>query len=152
MSNRFHSIIDSYLKEAGENIQISPQDQSQIQKAEQTGPASQALGKITNALVGQPRNDGEKVLHTLATNPNINKIEDAYKEAKVSPESALPFLIKMGLNPATNNNQQQANAQKQTNTPQQKTTPATSASTPNTSTTTNSTTPTTQQNTYPGAN
>jgi hypothetical protein len=148
MSNRFHSIIDSYLKEAGENIQISSQDQSQIQKAEQTGPASQALGKITNALVGQPRNDGEKVLHILATNPNINKIEDAYKEAKVSPESALPFLIKMGLNPAANNNQQQ------TNTQQQKSTPTTQASTPN-ATTTNTTTQTTSQNSqsnYPGAN
>ena len=58
--------------------------------------------------MGQPKTDGEKVLHVLATNPDINHIEDAYTKAGVTPDSAQKDLMKMGLNTIGNNQQKPA--------------------------------------------
>jgi len=104
--SKFDSILENYLTEADS---LDPNTLNVV------------ADEIKNE--GQPRNDGEKVLHVLATNPDINHIEDAYTKAGVSPESAQKDLIKMGINPVGNNQQKP------------ETTPSISKSvTPNTST------------------
>jgi hypothetical protein len=96
--SKFDSILKNYLTENDSVNPAAVADQIKNLKPEE-------VKDIGNAFLGQPRNDGEKVLHVLATNPDINHIEDAYTKAGVTPDSAQKDLMKMGLNTIGNNPQ-----------------------------------------------
>jgi hypothetical protein len=122
--NKFDNVLNKYIIE-GSPIISTVTDQNAVA----TAPAAvqTATAKIAEAAMGAPRNDVEKVFHVLATNPKINHIEDAFKEAKVDPTKTAELMVGYGLNPIGGNPQQPKTETPTANTTQN---PASTADTP----------------------
>jgi hypothetical protein len=120
--SKFDNVLNKYITE-GSPIISTVADQNAVATAP---PAVQtATAKIANAALGTPQNDAEKVFHVLATNPKINNIEDAFKEAKVDPQKTTELMVGYGLNPIGSKPQQ---PKTETPTPSTTQNPATTSS------------------------
>jgi hypothetical protein len=95
--SKFDNVLNKYITEAGTSpIQISPPDQTAIQKAPK--PVQNATAKIAQAVMGAPNSEGDKALHYLATNPDCKTIEDAIQKSNANPDTAKKDLLGYGIN------------------------------------------------------